>query len=106
MIERGHHARNREELRFDPFHLGMSHCLRFRELRCPWVQPCIEQLRYLLGYIHFQNSEDVECSVPQQLHWKYRRGYRRGGKFQPGPWDFPRATENICDDDQPRDNEI
>lgn len=87
MIETGHVRRNKIHLRFDAFHLGASDCLMFRELRSPWVQPCIEQLRYLLGYLTFQKSERDFCALPVQLHWRHLRGNRRAGKYKPGPWD-------------------
>lgn len=106
MIYRGHVATNTAEPRLDPFHLGAAHCMRYRELRSPWVTPCLEQLRYLLGFITFALREDLDCILPEQLHWKRRRGFRRAGKYRNGPWDAPQATENICDELDPQDNEV
>lgn len=45
----------------------MCDCMNYRELRCPFIQPSIEQLRYILGYLAFQLSERDECILPLQL---------------------------------------
>lgn len=67
MIYRRGQRRNKKVLQLDPFHLGMCDCMNYRELRCPFIQPSIEQLRYILGYLAFQLSERDECILPLQL---------------------------------------
>jgi hypothetical protein len=82
VIHRGHTTRGKAEKRLDPFHLGMCDCMNYRELRSPWVHPCIEQLRYLLGFVTFALEETESCGVPLQIHWKKLRGNRRHGKYR------------------------
>lgn len=106
MIYRGHVVTNDAEPRLSPFHLGAAHCMRYRELRSPWVSPCIEQLRYLLGFITYALREDEECVLPDQVHWKRRRGIRRDGKYRAGPWDAYTKPEHLFNDGTPRGDEV
>lgn len=87
MVYRRGHKKTKQVLAFDPFHMGATDCLRYRELRCPFITPSLDQLRYLLGWITFAKNETEECSLPEQIDWKHRRGNKVNGKYKPGPWD-------------------
>jgi hypothetical protein len=74
MIYHRGQRRNNSHLKLDAFHLGACDCMNYRQLRCPFIEPGIDQLRYLLGWIAFAKSEDDFCLLPLELRpRKYTR---------------------------------
>jgi hypothetical protein len=38
--------------------------MNYRELHCPFIDHSLDQLRYVLGYLAFQNSDEDFCILP------------------------------------------
>lgn len=66
-------ARTREPLDFGPFIKGCQDCVRFRQLQHRYDGPSLNQLRYVLGYLTWQFSDDDRCELPYHFFPLKRR---------------------------------